>query len=247
MPTTYSPTEMPTTYYPTLSPSYYPTMGSGKSRKINLDDYDDDAILSKSGKGGKAGGGGGKSGKAALEKSIDYCEQSFEKAWEANIEADKALGDTRQELKERCEFDTTDTKKSPFAPNFQCPFIYTPDTGFLDEEEKVIEYIENVTNSNDSNETGIAFWAFQNYCSCVYGLNEKCVTKIPDIPPINETALDYCIFASIWNGDIGVDMLDTLPSEVQECGCTFVYSEKEGVAECPGLDLGGNFIDPTLE
>ena len=206
-----------------------------------MDDYDDDALLSKSGKGGKAGGAGGKSGKAVIEKSIDYCEKSFEKAWEANIEADKAIAETRTELKEQCAFDTTDTKKSPFAPNLQCPFIYTPDTGFLDEKEEVIEYFENITGSN---ETGIAFWEFQNYCSCVSGLNEECVTKIPDIPPIDETALDYCIFASIWNGDVELDLLDTLPSEVEECGCTFVMSEKEEVSECPGLDLGGNFIDP---
>lgn len=228
MPTTYMPTETPTTYYPTLSPTYM----SGKSRKVSMD--------SKSGKGGKTSAEGGKSGKASPQ--IDYCEKAFEKAWEANIEAKKAIAETRQDLKDQCEFDTTDTNRSPFAPNLACPFIYTPDTGFLDEKDAVIEYFENITGSN---ETGIAFWEFQMYCACAKGMNEGCAAKIPDIPPIDETGLEYCKFAGIWNGNIGLDLLDTLDSEVQECGCTFVGTEKDDVSMCPGLGLGDNFDDPT--
>lgn len=229
--TTTTPTHVPS-YFPTYVPSYAPTMSSGKSRKVDPDDYDDDAV-------GKAAKGSGKSGKSS--PFVDYCAQSFEKAWEANVEAGKVIAETREEMKEQCNFDTTNTPKSPFTPNLACPFIYTPDTGFLDEKEEVIEYFENITGSN---ETGIAFFAFQMYCECAKGLNEKCVTKIPDIPPIDDTGLDYCIFASIWNGDIALEKINTLDEEVQECGCTFVGTEKEGVADCPGLALGDNFIDP---
>eukprot|EP00956_Cyclotella_meneghiniana_P036754 scaffold130097_cov50-Cyclotella_meneghiniana.AAC.2 len=232
MPTTEAPT-----FTPTSSPTYVPTYGkSGKSRSI--DDSKSGKGESKSGKGE----GDSKSGKSEPEPRPDYCEKAFEKAWEANLEADKEIAETKEELKERCEFDTTDTKKSPFAPNLQCPFIYTPDTGFLDEEEEVIEFFENITGTN---ETGIAFWALQKYCDCEKGLNEMCATKIPDIPPITEESIDYCIFASIWNGDIELDVIETLDEEVVECGCTFVMTEKEEVSECPGLDLGGNFEDPT--
>lgn len=229
-------TAMPTTMVPTSSPTYVPTYGkSGKSRSIDS---------SKSGKGeSKSGKGEGssKSGKSE-EPRPDYCEKAFDKAWEANLEADKEIAQTQKELKERCDFDTTDTKSSPFTPNLSCPFIYTPDTGFLDSEEDIVEFFENIT---DSNETSIAFWALQQYCDCEKGLNEMCATKIPDIPPITEESIDYCIFASIWNGDIEVDLIDTLDEEVVECGCTFVMTEKEEISECPGLDLGGNFDDPV--
>jgi len=221
---------------PSYYPTYFPTSSSGKSRKVDLDNYDDDAAA----KSGKSGGrGGGKSGKS----SQDYCELALDTAWEANKEAGNIIADTKEDMKEQCNFDTTDTNKSPFAPNLACPFIYTPDTGFLDEKDDVIEYFENITGSN---ETGIAFYAFQKYCECEKGLNEKCAIAVPDIPPISdEKALDYCVFASIWNGDIELDLFDTLDSEVQECGCTFVGTEKEDVDVCPGLGLGDNFIDPT--
>ena len=206
-------------------------------------------MKAKCGKASKSskGQGNSKSSKRELPRPNpelprpDYCENALEEAWEANLNANKVIpAETKQELKELCEFDTTDTMSSPFAPNLQCPFIYTPDTGFLDEEEEVIEFFENITGSN---ETGIAFWALQQYCDCEKGLNEMCATRIPDIPPVST---DYCTFASIWNGDICVDLIETLDEEVVKCGCTFVMAEKEEVSECPGLDLGANFRDPRV-
>lgn len=234
---TYAPSYMPTK---SLSPTYMPTLMSGKSRKVNMDDYDDDS-LSKSGKSG----GDSKSGKASPPL---YCDQAFEKAWESNKKVDFLIAETKQEMKSQCEFDTReDTELKRFLANLACPFIYRPDDGFLDNETAVVKFFENITNPvfKDVNLTllGEAFWDFQMYCDCANGIDKQCAAKIPEIPPINEESLDYCILSSIWNGDIDVDLFDTLPKEVQECGCFFIITEKDDVSECPGLDLGANFID----
>jgi hypothetical protein len=163
------------------------------------------------------------------------CQKALDKAWEANMAASHVIPGTKYEMKDYCEFDTTGA--AWFAPNFGCPFLYTPDTGFLDSRAKVVNYFGNTV--------GIAYWEFQMYCECVKGIDHQCVTKIPDIPPINGTGLDYCIFSSIWNGDIELDLInDTLDEEVRSCGCTFVGTEKDSVNLCPGLDLGANFVDP---
>jgi hypothetical protein len=166
----------------------------------------------------------------------------LEKAWEANIAAGYVIAGTKDEMREYCEFDSgTDW---PFTPNLVCPFLYFPDTGFLDNRAKVVNFFDTIANGI-GNTVGTAFWEFQMYCECAKGIDDKCVTKIPDIPPINGTGLDYCIFSSIWNGDIELGLLnELLNEEVRSCGCTFVGTEKESVNLCPGLDLGANFIDP---
>ena len=56
------------------------------------------------------------------------------------------------------------------------------------------------------------------------GGDEMCARKISDIPPITEESIDHCIFASIWNSDIEVDLIDTLDEQIVECGCIFVVT-----------------------
>lgn len=171
------------------------------------------------------------------KSSKSPCEKALEKAWEANIAAGYVIAETKDAMREMCEFDS-----HTVTPNLGCPFIYFPDAGFLDSRAKVVNFFDTIGNGNT---VGTAFWKFQMYCECAKGNDDKCVTKIPDIPPINGTGLDYCIFSSIWNGDIELDLLnELLNEEVRSCGCTFVGTEKESVNLCPGLDLGANFIDP---
>eukprot|EP00804_Cyclotella_cryptica_P024984 CCRYP_015510-RA/>CCRYP_015510-RA protein AED:0.27 eAED:0.27 QI:331/1/1/1/0.5/0.33/3/566/388 len=230
------------TYMPSYVPTYMPTVQqSGKSRKVDPDYYDDDSIIIRT-KSGKTGSGGGKSGKGSSPNS-NVCKKRLDLAWEANVNADFVIAQTKNELKERCAFDTTNTNQSPFAPNLSCPFIYTPDTGFLDNEAAVVAFFGNLTGDDV---TGTAFWLFQLYCECDAGIDNECLTKVPSLSSSSSAGkVDYCTFAGIWNGDFALGNYFDLDKEVQTCGCYFVSVEQEGIDNCPGVDLGAFFVDPT--
>jgi hypothetical protein len=141
------------------------------------------------------------------KSSKSPCEKALEKAWEKNIAAGSVIAETKDAMREMCEFDSYTV-----TPNLGCPFLYFPDTGFLDSRAKVVNFFDTIGNGI-GNTVGTAYWEFQMYCECAKGIDDKCVTKIPDIPPINGTGLDYCIFSSIWNGDIEQDLLNELLNE----------------------------------
>ncbi|KAL7489751.1 hypothetical protein ACHAW6_015445 [Cyclotella cf. meneghiniana] len=231
---TYMPSYVPTAYTPTVEPS-------GKARKVDPDNYDDDSIITRT-KSGKTDSGGGKGGKGSNPTS-NVCEKRFDLAWEANVKVDYAIADTKTQMKEQCAFDTTNTAASPFAPNLSCPFIYTPDTGFLDNETAVVNYFLNITGSDS---IGIAFWLFQLYCGCDLGINEQCLDKVPTLTGSSpEGNIPYCTFAGIWNGDFALNNYFDLDNDVQTCGCYFVSVEQLGVDNCPGVDLGAFFVNPA--
>ena len=246
---TYSPSYVPT-YVPTLLPTISPTYMSMPTSQ------------------GKSGKTGGKTGKGSVpSSSSNLCEKRFDLAWEANANADFVIATTKEEMKARCDFDTTNTKYSPFAPNLSCPFIFTPKTGFLDTESEVIEYFNNITGTIGQS-IGQAFWLFQLYCQCQQGYDLGCSSKIPHGPPSKEMGYvygsvhvssysefipastpaeraEYCALAGIWNGDFDPGNFFDLPKDVQECGCFWVGEAQEMVDDCPGVDLGAFFIDPT--
>ncbi|KAL7518137.1 hypothetical protein ACHAWX_002993 [Stephanocyclus meneghinianus] len=234
---TYMPSYVPTSYTPTVEPS-------GKARKVDPDNYDDDSIITRT-KSGKTDSGGGKGGKGSIPTS-NVCEKRFDLAWEANVNASYIIARTKNDLKQLCAFDTTNTAASPFAPNLSCPFIYTPDTGFLDNETEVVDYFVNMTNVPNGTAVGTAFWLFQMYCECQLGIGNGCLASVPNLTSSSpDGKIQYCTFAGIWNGDFALNNYFELDNDVQTCGCYFVSVEQLGVDNCPGVDLGAFFVNPA--
>jgi hypothetical protein len=204
---------------------------------------DSNGLLSKSGKATGPSGG--------------LCSKRLELAWESNKAANNTLQvNSPEEFTERCEFDTD----PDFYPNLSCPFFFDPDEGFLDTENKLVNFIGNETIAK-------AFYDFQLYCQCQQAFELKCTSKIPHGPPTAEidfgygdvlvpsyseyipasspeVRAEYCAFGGIWNGDFDLENFYDLSADVQDCGCFWLYQAKEMVGTCPGVDLGFNYTVP---
>lgn len=197
---------------------------------------DSNGLLSKSGKATGPSGG--------------LCSNRLVLASKSNDAAGNILQvNSPEEITERCEFDTD------FDANLSCPFIFTPDEGFADTEDK-ISYLFG------GNQTiGEALYDFLLYCQCQQAFELKCTSKIPHGPPTAEidfgygnvlvpsyseyipasspeVRAEYCAFGGIWNGDFDLENFYDLSADVQDCGCFWLYQAKEMVGTCPGVDLG---------
>ena len=181
-------------------------------------------------------------------KSAKTCDKRLTLAKEA-IEAltdtyDVSLEDITAACSFRSSLNLSGDSNSPVplekdpSPNMDCPS--PANFAFLtkDDYETVFPF-----------PYGNAMRQFTSYCECHQGYELNCINKIayPEYGPESEFTYpgdtgsnmwkEYCKFVGIWNGDIDYSEYNKLSSDVKNCGCYFIFSARDMIRNCAGVDL----------